>query len=477
MAALLAVLSVVMLERQRGGVTSERLVLASSPVTIWRPDDAGGGPLVVVAHGYAGSRRMMQPISIALARSGFTVAAFDFFGHGRNPIPMQGDPTSIDGTTAQLVDQTLAVARAAGDLPGVSDPVSLVGHSMATDIVIRAADRLDRTAAVVAISMYSDAVTPDAPERLLIVSGAHEGRLREVALDRLRQIDPDGAEGVTVTRGAVERRAVSAPRVGHVGVLYSPVTLREVRDWIGGARDGTPSAPLPRIGPWLLALLSSLVLLMWPVARMTGPVVPHPERLGRKAVAMLALPVAPALLATIAVPPAAGSFVAFAAFAAFFGIWGAVQLALLRRGGMRPGRLHPTAIAILLVWGLGIFALALDRYGAAFVPTGPRLGLMGLLMLGTIPFCVADAVVTARSGWVAAGLQRLLPLVTLLGAMLITPPLGIAFTVLPVMVLFWLVYGIAARWVRLRSDPWSAGLALGVILAWAIAASTPLLAS
>ena len=73
--------------------------------------------------------------------------------------------------------------------------------------------------------------------------------------------------------------------------------------------------------------------------------------------------------------------------------------------------------------------------------------------------------------------QRLLPLAILLCAMLISPRLGIAFTVLPVMVLFWLIYGLAARWVRARGDPWSTGLAMGVILAWSIAASTPLVAS
>ena len=161
----------------------------SSPVTLWRRADGGGGPLVVVAHGYAGSRQMMQAICITLARSGFVVAAFDFDGHGRNPDPMDRDIASLAGATAQLVDQTVAVARAARDLPGVTGPVALVGHSMATDIVIRAADRLDDIAAVVAISMYSEAVTPAFPQRLLIVSGAREGRLREVALDRLRQLD------------------------------------------------------------------------------------------------------------------------------------------------------------------------------------------------------------------------------------------------------------------------------------------------
>ncbi|WP_177190334.1 alpha/beta fold hydrolase [Tranquillimonas rosea] len=424
-AILFAVLSVTMLERQRTGVSAEKLFLAKTPVTIWQSDSADGGPLVVVAHGYAGSRQMMQPISIALARSGFVVAAFDFHGHGRNSKPMSADVTSIEGTTAQLVTQTIAVSRAAVGLPSVIGPVSLVGHSMATDVVIRAAERIDATAAVVAISMYSDAVTPEAPESLLIVSGAREHRLRTVALDRLRQLDPDATEGETVALGTVERRAVSAPWVGHVGVLYSPFTLTELRDWIAGATAREPQGALPHIGPWLFALLAALVALTWPLSTVLGPTAPRPVRLGRHAWVILAAPITPALLAVTIIPSGAGGLVAFGALTAFFGTWGIIQIALLWRSGIRPQSIRSLAVVLLLIWGLCVFAPALDRYGAAFVPTGPRLWLMGGLMFGTIPFCLADALQVARSGRVAAMVQRLLPLAILLCAMLISPRLGI----------------------------------------------------
>ena len=67
-AALAVVLaSVVMLERQRAGLLVEEFRLGETPVTLWRRADAPAGPLVVVAHGYAGSRQLMQPIAIALA--------------------------------------------------------------------------------------------------------------------------------------------------------------------------------------------------------------------------------------------------------------------------------------------------------------------------------------------------------------------------------------------------------------------------
>jgi hypothetical protein len=472
-----AALGVFMLERQRAGLSMEEVRLASSPVTLWRTEKQASGPLVVVAHGYAGSRQMMQPTAIALARSGFVVAAFDFHGHGRHPEPMSADVTSLEGTTAQLVEQTLAVANAARELEGATGPVALVGHSMATDVVIRAAEKMEDVAAVVAISMYSDAVTPEFPEKLLIVSGAWEGRLREVALERLRLVEPDAKEGETVVAGDVARRAVAAPLVGHVGVLYSRTTLQEARDWIGRAMGRPATGEVPNVGPWLILLLAALVALAWPLAGLLGPPTAPKRRRGLAVWLPIAAPAIPALAAATLVPDGLLGLSAFGGLVAFFGVWGVLQIALLWREELRPQAGQATGFLLLLVWGLGLFAPALDRYGASFVPTGPRIEVMLLLLAGTMPFCLGDALVTRGVGWVPWIVARIAPLAALLAAMALSPRLGIAFTVLPVLVLFWLVYGLAGRWIAARSGPGMTGLALGIILAWALAASTPLVAS
>ncbi len=472
-----AALGVFMLERQRAGLSVEEMRLASSPVTVWRAEEGASGPLVFVAHGYAGSRQMMQPTAIALARAGFVVAAFDFHGHGRHPEPMSADVTSLEGTTAQLVEQTLAVADAARELEGVTGLVALVGHSMATDVVIRAAQRMEDVAAVVAISMYSDAVTPEFPERLLIVSGALEDRLRQVALERLRQVEPGAEEGETAVEGDVARRAVAAPLVGHVGVLYSRETLEEARDWIAEAMGRPATGEAPSVGPWLILLLAAVVGLAWPLAGLLGPPAAAERRTGRAVWLSIAAPAIPALAAATLVSEGALGLSAFGGLTAFFGIWGFLQLALLWREGLRPQAVRTAGFLLLLVWGLGLFAPALDRYGASFVPTGPRIEVMLLLVAGTVPFCLGDVLATRGVGWLPWIVARIAPLAALLAAMALSPRLGIAFTVLPVLVLFWLVYGLAGRWIAARSGPGTAGLALGIILAWALAASTPLVAS
>ena len=68
-------------------------IVGETPVTIFRPQSAGPAPVVVIAHGFAGSQQLMQPFAETLARNGYIAVTFDFLGHGRNPAPMRGDIT------------------------------------------------------------------------------------------------------------------------------------------------------------------------------------------------------------------------------------------------------------------------------------------------------------------------------------------------------------------------------------------------
>ena len=475
LAATVALAAAFLLERERAGLDVERFAVGGTPVTLWRPEGSGPAPLVVVAHGYGGSRQMMRAIAVTLARSGLAAAAIDLPGHGRHPRPMTGDVTRLDGATARLTKEVVAVARALAARPDAGPGLALLGHSMATDIVVRAAGALSPDA-VVAVSMYSEAVTPDAPARLLIVSGAREGRLRDVALAALRQVDAEAVEGGTAVSGGVARRAVAAPLVGHVGVLYAPAALTEMRDWIADASGIAARGRPPATALWLLALLGSILALAHPLAAAFGPRrAPPPPCPRRTAWAALLAPVVPAVLAAATVPDLGGRL-GFAPIAAFLAVWGGVQLAILGHGGRSLPRPRLVAAMALGLWAFGLFALALDRYGASFVPTGPRVLPLLVLLPATLLYAQADATLTQGAGWPLRLAARALPLAALLAAMLLDPPLGVAFTVLPVTVLFWLVFGTAACWMAARTGAGTTAPVLGAMLAWAIAASTPVIA-
>ena len=153
------------LERPRAGLEIGSSRVGETPVTSYAQPGAEG-PVVVVAHGFAGSRQLMQAYALTLAQAGYRVVSFDFLGHGRNPVPMSGDVTSVDGTTRLLVDQTLSVI----DGIGAEAPVALLGHSMATDILVRVALQTPGDEPLVLISAFSQAVTGSEPDKTLLIA-------------------------------------------------------------------------------------------------------------------------------------------------------------------------------------------------------------------------------------------------------------------------------------------------------------------
>jgi hypothetical protein len=101
-----------------------------------------------------------------------------------------------------------------------------------------------------------------------------------------------------------------------------------------------------------------------------------------------------------------------------------------------------------------------------------------ILMLGALPFMVADAILTAQ----AKVLMRLAIRLSFLASLGVAVALdfeGLFFLIMiaPVMVLFYLVFGTMGRATTLVTGPLSSGLALGGVLAWALGVSFPLFQS
>lgn len=424
---------------------------------------------------------MMQAYAFDLARAGYRVWAFDFEGHGRHPRPMSGDVDSVEGTTRMLVAQTRGVVTAALAQEGAAAPVALLGHSMATDIIIRAALADARIGPVVAISAFSGAVTAAEPRTLLLISGQWEPGLRAFARRAVSMVDPEAGEGDTARAGDVIRRAVVAPGVEHVGVLHSRKGRAEAVAWLDAAYGRASDVSIRATGPWLMALMAAIVALAWPLSHLvpqTAP--PLPAALGAGRFALIAL--GPALLApllavqveTQVLPVLVADYLAL-----HLALFGGMQLALMGWFGLRPGGLRPVAVLALILWGLGVFGLALDRYAANFWPTPERMAIIAALALGALPFMLADAVLTR--GGRAPLWQRLVArgafLTSLaLAVVLDTERLLFLAMIAPVTLLFFLVYGFMGRWVAVRAGEASAGVALGLILAWALGVSFPLFA-
>ena len=467
------------LEGQRAGLSIQNTAVGTTPVTFYAPEEAEPAPLVVVAHGFAGSRPLMEAYALALARAGYLVASFDFEGHGRNPVPMSGDVDAIEGTTQLLIDETLKVMEAGLARPEANGQVAILGHSMASDIIVRAAGRDGRIGPIVAVSPFSQAVTESHPENLLMITGQWEARLREFALGAARMVDSDAQEGETARSedGRVIRRAVVAPHVEHVGVLYSPAAIGEAVAWLNAAFARAEPAAVPaRIG-WICLVLLGTVVLVWPLARLLpGRAPPRPEPSSRTFMLALAVPAIAVPLMAVWLPRGILPVLVADYLALHLLLYGAIQLALLRFAGLR---LTGGALAIgllLAAYGVLAFGLALDRYVASFVPHMGRLPIIAALAVGALPFMLADsAMAYAYPHLWRRALIRLAFLASLALAVAIDfERLFFLILIIPVIALFFLIFGLMGRWVEARAGPLASGLGLGLLLAWSLGVTFPM---
>jgi dienelactone hydrolase len=489
--AVLAVLGLALavwqMERQRAGVDRSSLVVPGGPpVTLYLAQAGGAAPVVVIAHGFAGSRQLMEPFALTLARAGYVVASFDSMGHGRNPAPMRGDVTSLDGTTRLMVVEAQAVAQAALAHPRADGRLAWLGHSMASDIVVRAGAATPQTGAVVAVSMFSQAAGPDSPPNLLMIAGDWETRLKAESLRVLALTDAAAGAGQRVgdIGAGTARQVVFAPGVEHVGVLYSATALRAAVAWLDAA-FGRDSHVVPVLrGGWIALMLVCVTALAWPLARLlpAGPrPAPLPLRLFLAVVLVPAL-VVPLMLAPVKVqvlPVLVADYLVL-----HFALQGALMLGMLWRAGRLAGLVTPRALAGaagVALFGIVLFGGMIDRYVANFAPHAGRALVIAGLALGAVPLMLADAVVTG------AGRAALWRVVVARGALILSLMLAVALDfdrlmvlliILPVIVLFFLLFGTMAGWVGRRSGwAFATGAGLGLVLAWALGVTFPMVAA
>jgi pimeloyl-ACP methyl ester carboxylesterase len=469
-----------------------------TPATIYRPASAANTPrpVVVIAHGFAGSQQLMQSFALTFARNGYIAVTFDFVGHGRNPKPLTGNLTQLDGATRTLLAElknVAAFARGLGD-----GRLAVLGHSMASDIVVRFAQATPEVAATIAVSMFSPAVTATTPRNLLVIVGDWEGMLKREALRAVGlAITPtEPVAGVTygeVANGTARRAAFSA-HVEHASVLFSQDSMREALSWLDQvfATNRSEPAVLDGRGPWIMLLITGIVLLARPLAAAMPRVAETALGAGlgwRRLwlpllVPMIATPLLLRVLPTSFLPVLVGDYLA--AHFAMYGLLTAICLIWVRRRGSADA---PRPASGLALTGTSIAAIAfgfialdwpLNSFVTSFYPGPQRLILVLAMLVGTLAFFLSDEWLTrgegtARGAHVASKLAFLISLA--IAVALDFERLFFLLIIVPVIVLFFLVYGLFSTWVnRHTGHPFVAGIANAVAFAWAIGVTFPLMA-
>jgi dienelactone hydrolase len=502
--------AVVVLHGGEDEVTVTRSWLGPTPVTAHAPSSERrerfaeawglapdvGLPVVLISHGFAGSQQLMESFSYALARNGYLAVSFDYLGHGRSLQPLSGDVMDVQGATQNLLNQTVAVADYARSLPEAGDGFAILGHSMASDIIVRFAELDPDVDAAVAISLFSPAVTAESPENFLVLVGNLEGRLKSEALRVVGLVTDDPQAGVTYGDFAdgSARRAAFPPGVEHVGVLYSPTALRETVTWLN-ASFGRPSVDVDgandRRGVAIVLLFVGLMLLGWPLSRLLPRVVETPRGMNPRWRELLPAALVPAVatpLLLVAFPPDFLGVLVGGYLAVHFGLYGLLTAALcfwLRRrwpaskavaDRRRVGALL-LGIVIVTAYAAGAFGLAMDRYVTSFALTEPRVSLMAWMIGGTLLYFLADDWLT-RGTDVPRGahlLTRFCFLLSLgLAVALSFEELFFLLIIAVVIVPYFVIYGLIGGWVYKKTgDPLVSAVPVAVAFGWTLAVVFP----
>ncbi|MEM1080676.1 MAG: alpha/beta hydrolase [Pseudomonadota bacterium] len=501
--------SLTLLLRAEAGVMVEHSWLDSTPVTVFRPADElqtewvlqgerrnnSGLPVVLISHGFAGSQQLMESFAFSLARNGFLAVTFDYFGHGSNLEPLRGNVTEVEGATQALLQQTRAVADFALGQPDASTDFALLGHSMASDIIVRYERTDARVGASVAISLFSREVTADAPRNLLVIAGGFEGFLKDEALRVVGMVREPPEVAITVgdfANGSA-RRAVFAPGVEHVGVLYSPTSLRETVEWLK-ASFGLPTEDYVNQaddrGWGILMLLAGLVMLAWPLSQCLPRVVSPAQGLNPGWRTLLPGALIPAILTPLLLVAFPADFMGVLVggyLAVHFALYGLITggYCLWRRqssqGAMASSQrrwvLAMVAALLAALYAAGLFGWAMDRFVTSFMVTAPRWPLLALMLGGTLIYFLADEWLT-RGPDVPRGahlLTRFCFLLSLgLAVALSFQELFFLLIIAVVIIPYFLIYGLTSGWVyRATGDPLVSALPSAVAFGWALAVVFP----
>lgn len=506
------------------GLSERHLRLEQTPVTVSMQAETDQAPVVVIAHGFSGSRQMMEPFARTLARNGYVAVSFDFPGHGANPLPLEGKIGEQQRTQA-LLDALAAVVDYASVLPQFDGRLALLGHSMAGDIAARYADLGPITGsntspaaeldALVAVSPYlsqevGDHRPGETPDNILFIYGEWEpqmihdqGRAAVAAVADLpsSEIEPALTYGEQADGSA--RRFLIADNVEHIGVLYSASALEAALNWLNQVFDHQSSGWIDARGTWLGLYFLGVVLLGWPLSRLLPNVSSVPLGAGLDWRRLLPAALLPALFTPLILRPIPSDFLSiaiadyialhFAVYALLTGLMlliirarssasstadqASVESVSRRRPAISGTAFIGALVAVIAYQSLAI-AVPTDLYVAAYIPDPHRFGILAVILASTTIWFVADEWLTRGAGaWLGGyALTKVLFLVSLMLAVALNlEELFFLVIIIPAILILFVVFGLFSSWVYRRTGhPLIAALANALAFALAITVSFPI---
>ena len=424
----------------------------------------------IICHGYAGSKEMMRQLAFDISNAGSNAVIFDFIGHGSNAQKLINNPTELSGTTQQLVDQLIDIIDFLKTKYGSEIKINLIGHSMASDIVIRASENQD-ISSIAAISPYSTKVTSNFPRDLLLTSGQFERHLRKHSLKFTQLIDPVANENIEYSNGTVRRKASYTKNTGHVSVIYSPHTSREIIEWF----DLT-NYERSIWATHIIWILLSLTIITYGLSRLQFSKAKYHEKQKLSSIRLTIVSVTSLAIAFFSglLDYQPFSLFGFGSIAAYFGLYGLAILILCKeaRDNLENFSLYSflkLAVAFLFL------AILINQFIGSYYITNHRLYAFLIMIIPITIFCVAIENLIAFSSTALAVLIRIMPIIGFSILLAIFPnKYGVMFTTVPIYIFYFLVFGYIGKFQRNQIGSYTTGATNGIFLTFAFAATNPI---
>lgn len=473
---LIFILAVWQIDQASAGLNITELPSENTPVTRIYPEipDIDSRPVVLIGHGFAGSKVIMRAFAYTLAHAGYDTVVWDFSGHGANPNPLRSEELLTDTETALL-----ALASQRSIPPGRT---AILGHSMGSGVALDFGNEFPGTNATIAVSPVNRRVTGELPQNLLLMAGANEPRFLSTAQELLLQA---GGESIATAQGR-GRKLVVIPLVEHVSILFAPAAHQAARTWLDGIfgeQPGAHSYTDYRIGWYLLAICGVLIAL--------NVFAPFSTSIPSAAAAKLPLPRRIAAL----VAGVAGATLVFwildlvsinltelfgisvgGAIMVWLGIAGLISLLLLRFKVDRPSWREITASSVIF----GALWLSVGLLGQqvwlqwVLIPQRLIIWLVGVVLIVPWFLAISESVLPATK--IQWAIWWLLHCILLVGGLLLLlrylPEFSFLLLLLPIIPAIIGLHSLASLPYRKR---WSFSLSGSFFLSWVITAIFPLI--
>ena len=383
---------------------------------------------------------------------------------------MINNPTELSGTTQQLVDQLIGIIDFLKTKYGSEIKINLIGHSMASDIVIRASENQD-ISSIAAISPYSTKVTSNFPRDLLLTSGQFERHLRKHSLKFTQLIDPVANENIEYSNGTIRRKASYTKNTGHVSVIYAPDTSREIIKWF----DLT-SYERSIWATHIIWILLGLTIIIYGLSRLQFSKTKYQEkqRLSSVRLTIVSITSLAIALSSSLIDYQLVSIFGFGGVAAYFGLNGLAILTLCKETRDDTENFDFYSF-FKVVAAFSFLTILINHFIGSYSISNHRLYAFLIMIIPITIFCVAIENLIAISSAALAVFIRVMPIIGFSILLAIFPDkYGVMFTTVPIYILYFLVFGYIGKFQRNKIGSYTTGATNGIFLTFAFAATNPI---